>query len=329
MILYGSDLHLTNWNDTNYFEIIINPLLKKYNKKELEQSILILAWDFSEQSNVIMQSITFLLKHLPLKQILITFWNHDLYLLWQDKVKFNSSLDKYKFLLKTFNKIDKITVLDLNNYEHEWKVIVWNMWWYDPMKNISQHEMKILQYYGCTKDNFNNWSFLWFKINDKNYIQWKKITQFEKRKIIDIFYNLSFEKFSDKFFQNKLIKQLEEKLIETKWKEIICVSHYCPDDRIEFNSEFYVNKKILNKITNDNKDVYKKEIRNLFSNYFFVNNQIGKLYKKYKIKQAIYWHTHYWVDWVEIDWTKYYSNPYWYNWYDWKYDENFIIKELK
>jgi len=44
----------------------------------------------------------------------------------------------------------------------------------------------------------------------------------------------------------------------------------------------------LNNITDDNKNIYKKEIENLFSNYFFVNNQIGKLYKKYNIKQAIY-----------------------------------------
>lgn len=264
-----------------------------------ERDYLIIAGDINEHFEFMRKTLDDIIENTTYKKIIITFWNHDIRTSWSED--FPDSINKYEFLVDYFHWYkDKIHVIDKEDFlvpESNF-IVTGNMWWYN--YSIWEVNKKYLE-----EDfwvNFDRMAFWRDIYNDRNYVDFN-----EKIK-----WNLEF---SD-YLENKLIERLEKIKKDYDNKEIIAISHIKPSNELEKDSIFYItyNEEDWYKIREEwLEGVSNYKLDKLYWNAFFVNNNLSKIYSKYWVKYAIYWHTHY--KWKSIiNWVKYVSNAYWYNW---------------
>ena len=96
--------------------------------------------------------------------------------------------------------------------------------------------------------------------------------------------------------------------------EIIAISHVKPSNELEKDSQYYFDYSIekweeIIQEWNKAKQLY--NLDSIYWNAFYINNNLSKLYEKYWVKYAVYWHTHY--NWSEnINWVEYITKAFWY-----------------
>lgn len=262
---------------------------------------LIIAWDMHEEIWMLQKTLDDIIRQTTYKNIILTFWNHDLWYSQKDYNFFNlkNSIEKYDFLKNYFHNYKwKIHILDKENFIiPEFKqIIVGNVWWYNysiPM----QDKYYLEKYYQA---NFDKMSFSWVSYNDRIYIKFSD----------EITSNIEFAD----YLQNDLISKLENAKQNYPEYEIIWVSHIKPSNNLETDSKYYLsyNPETWEEIIKDwVKWISSYNLEKIYWWAFYVNDNISKIYDKYWVKIWLYWHTHY-VWEKEINWIKYIANAFWY-----------------
>lgn len=267
---------------------------------EKNSDYLVIAWDINEDIYVLQRSFDDIIENTNYKKIIVTFWNHDLRFNTSDEdFNITNSIEKYEFLINHFHWYkDKIHIIDKEDFiiEDNKQIIVWNMGWYN--YSINPIDKFYLEKY--FQVNFEKMSF-WFSVyNDRRYIKFND----------KIKWNIEFSK----YLEDKLIERLEKLKDNYNNYEIIAISHVKPSNQLEKDSKFFIeySQELWEEIIK-NKDRGLKEfnLETLYWNAFFLNNNLSKIYEKYWVKYAIYWHTHY-KGTETINWVTYISNALWY-----------------
>lgn len=261
---------------------------------------LIIAWDIDEEIITIQKSFDDIINLADYKKIIVTFWNHDIRFNVDDE-NYNiiNSIEKYEFLCNHFhNYKDKIHVIDKEDFiiEETNQILTWNMGWYNyTIKDIDKFYLE--KYYHVNFDKMSFWSTIF---NDRRYIKFND----------KIKWNLDFSK----YLEDKLIKRLENIKNNYNNYEIIAISHLKPSNELEKDSPYYFDyspEKWEEIIKDWSRWVNIYSLDSIYWNAFFVNNNLSKLYEKYWVKCAIYWHTHY--NWTEkINGVEYITKAFWY-----------------
>lgn len=311
---YISDLHAEFFLNNQKSVFWETWILKKNSNSE----ILAIAWDISEDSQKTIMTMDLIIKYFNYKKIIITFWNHDLRINHNKDLKYEvkNSIEKYHFLIEHLHWYkDVVHVIDKEDFviEENKVILTWNMGWYN-YSWVSKIDRYFLEKH--LKADFDKMQF-WseFYSNDKTYIKFSE----------EIKSNLEFAK----YLENKLIERLENIKKNEKFEKykIIWISHIKPSRKLEKFSEFYVsyNKAEWEKILETPRhERYHFKIWSLYWNAFYVNENIHKIYSKYWVKHAIYWHTHFKGS-ENLSSIKYNTNAFWY--YTSSYD--LISKEIK
>lgn len=291
-----SDLH-SDFIYKNFKNIYwSNWILKQKNK------YLIIAWDINENIHVFKKSLDDVIDNSNYEKIIICLWNHDLWCEIDDEMfGINNSIEKYEFLINHFhNYREKIHIIDKEDFiiPNTDYIITWNMWWYNyTIRNEDRFYLE--KYYNA---NFNKMNFWWIYYNDRMYIKFNEKIKWN-------------EEFA-KYLENKLIERLEQLKTNYNNYEIIAVSHIKPSRLLEKDSQYYIEypfEKWEEIIKDWMKWIKLYWLDKIYGNAFFVNNNISKIYEKYTVKYAIFWHTH--RIWNEkINWIEYITNALWYYW---------------
>lgn len=291
-----SDLH-TDFIYNNFKSIYWkNWVLKQKN------DYLVICWDINEDIWVLQKSFDDIIDNTKYKNIITTFWNHDLRISAEDlDCNITNSIQKYEFLINHFHHYrDKIHVIDKEDFmiPNSNYIITGNMWWYNYTINPVD-KFYLTKYFNANFDKMSFWSTIY---NDKLYIKFN-----EKIK-----WNIGFSN----YLEDKLIQRLEKLKWYSNNHEIIVMSHIKPSNQLEKNSKYFLeySMELWEEIIKDkHKWVKNYNLENIYWNAFFVNNNLSKIYEIYNVKYAIYWHTHFhWEQ--EINWIKYISNALWYYW---------------
>lgn len=308
---YISDLHSWFYISKNKNIFWTDWFLKRNNKS----NILIIAWDINEDINEMKLTFDEIINNCNYKNIIATFWNHDIRLYKGSDKEYwiKNSIDKYNFLINHFHWYRNIIhIIDKEDFiiEEEKIIIAWNMWWYNYTWVNETDKFFLERFY---KVDFDKMSFAWFSSNDKTY------TKFND----DIRWNIDFSEYLEK----KLITRLENIRNNTKTKEykILAISHLKPSRKLEKYSQYFItySEDLWREIIKEwYRSKYNFNLGNLYWNAFYVNNNLHDIYKKYNIEYAIYGHTHE-VNYEELEWIKYFTNSFGYYW------NNIISKEIK
>lgn len=291
-----SDLH-TDFIYKNFKTIYWkNWVLKQKN------DYLIICWDINEDIWVLQKSFDDIIDNTTYKNIITTFWNHDLRISAEDlDHNITNSIQKYEFLITHFhNYRDKIHVIDKEDFmiPNSNYIITGNMWWYNYTINPID-KFYLTKYFHADFDKMSFWSTIY---NDRLYIKFN-----EKIK-----WNIGFSN----YLEDKLIQRLEKLKWYSNNYEIILMSHVKPSNQLEKNSKYFLeySQELWEEIIKDkNKWVKNYNLENIYWNSFFVNNNLSKISEIYNIRYFIYWHTHFhWEQ--EINWIKYITNALWYYW---------------
>lgn len=300
-----SDIH-TSFIKNNYKDLFgINWVLNKSEKSDY----LIIAWDINEDVFEIEKILNNIISETNYKKIIITFWNHDIWykpgINRNDEIlDYTNSIEKYNFLVNYFHWYkNKIHVVDKEDFIIEKKklIITGNMWWYNYTINDTDH------YYlkEKLKVNFDKMSYSTFSSSDYNNISFSN----------EIKSNSEFAH----FLEEKLTQRLEKiRINPLLWEyKIITVSHVKPSNKLESNSPYFkeLSKDQWENILIDWSEKYYSDIKNIFSNAFYLNNNLSKIYEMFNVSTWIYWHTH-WNYKTNLDWVKYITNSFWYYLYE-------------
>jgi len=293
-----SDIHST-FIKNNFKEIFWNNWVLKQSEK---WKYLIIAWDINEDISEIEKNLNNIINNTSYKKIIITFWNHDI---WYNprvnnvdkNLSYSNSIEKYNFLIDYFHGYNnKVFVIDKEDFIIEDKkiVITWNMWWYN--YTIKPEDKQNLE--KLLKVNFDDMRLFSFRSNDKPNILFSD----------DIKSN---EEFS-KLLEDKLIERLDSIKENPNLKDykIICISHVKPSFDLDTNSKYYINLNSLEwKEIFDSNNVtsFYDTLTKLYSNAFYTNSNLHKIYKDYNVSIWIYWHTHHNFK-KNLDWIKYITN---------------------
>ena len=286
-------------------------------KNKPNSDYLIIAWDINDNKEELKRTLNDIIENTNYKKIIITLWNHDLYLNQNDilsyldeeknEVKtrnFEDSMEKYVILINELHWYkDKIHVIDFEDFiiEENRVAITWNMGWYNYTGVNDVDKYYLEKYY---KADFEKMSFANFTSNDRNFIKFSE----------DICSNYKFSEFLERDLARRL-KNIK-KNPKTKDYKIVAISHIKPSREIEKDSKFnlsYSPDQWKEIIKDWDSGILKYNLWIIYWNAYYTNNNLHKIYKQYWVDYWIYWHTHI-SNTYDYEGIKYLTNCLWYYW---------------
>lgn len=305
-----SDIH-TSLITSKYKDVFwVNWVLKQSQNSEY----LIIAWDINEDVFEIEKILNNIIDNSSYKKIIITFWNHDIWYRsnnsFDRKWFYNNSIEKYYFLIETFHGYkNKVHVIDKEDFiiENKKLILTWNMWWY----NYSINDLDKKNLLENTDADFDKMTYGTFGSNDRIFVKFSE----------SIKWNIDFAE----VLENQLIDRLTkiQNNSQLNWYKVLSISHVKPSYKLEHNSPFFLEltKEEWNNIISEWIDIHQSSLQKIYSNAFYINNNLSKVYDKYWVNYSIYWHTHQYYK-KNINGVKYITNSFWY--YLWEKNNSII-----